>query len=569
VRSRKAQQGMTLIVIMTVIVMGLAWYVVGALGKAAPTTADKEIRTGAALHAAKQALLTYVANYAAQTVPLGNPETMLPGRLPCPEPLSPAAGGEGIAAGCTSNVTTYMGRLPWRTLGVDQIRDGDSELLWYVLGPGFRQAPINFGTAGQLTVDVGASPVVALIIAPGRPINTASEPGPPPAACPAVGNQHINRYATPFDPAKFLECGRGNAVTNHTLVTPSPWTNDRAIAITAAEVMEAISGPVADRIQRQVAPALEDWRQTESFNNWGTRFLPWASTFGDPATNDYCGDAGVHEGLPPLAAWTMNCARWTATSSLALGLVPSPCTQNAAGAQCTFLHLFAVAPLSAHITATTQIDRSFRERIAAADVQVSNGGSVVGGSFSLNADPATGIATVQFDVSWPALGPSVTVSVTVPHLPDAAILSDSRLSWFINNDWERFTYYAIIPGVTIGAAPPALCMVPANPGCVDYFEVRGYPTTGNYTDKRLVLVLAGMPLPGQDRSCPGPGCGVLTQYLEEQNASANDRIYRADLRIDNPVGAAVAPPSPLFNDRVAACPFQYTPQTGPPISICN
>ena len=143
-RKRGTQRGAALIVMMTVIVMGIAWYTVGALGNAVRSTADREIRTGAALYAAKRALLDYVAAQAAQ------PDTTIPGRLPCPEPLSPAAGSEGIAAGCSDNTATYVGRLPWRTLGVDQIRDGDGELLWYILGRGFRQSPINFGSQDEI-----------------------------------------------------------------------------------------------------------------------------------------------------------------------------------------------------------------------------------------------------------------------------------------------------------------------------------------------------------------------------------------------------------------------------------
>jgi hypothetical protein len=560
VRSRKAQQGLTLIVMMTVIVMGLAWYIVGALGKAAPTTADKEIRTGAALHAAKQALLTYVANYAAQTVPLGNPETMLPGRLPCPEPLSPAAGGEGIAAGCASNVTTYIGRLPWRTLGVDQIRDGDGELLWYVLGPGFRQAPINFGTAGQLTVDVGASPVVALIIAPGRPINTASEPGPPPAACPAVGNQYTNRYATPFDPAKFLECGRGNAVTSHTLVTPSPWTNDRVISVTAAEVMEAISGPVADRLQRQVAPAMNDYRTTISLASWGESFLPDASTFdsmgNSPPSNDLCGNDNTRAGMPPtatVAAGTCG-TNWASGSASSLpGLLEfGACISGANDMRCDFTVILG-GFYTPRITATApRIARSFRS-FDPSTIEISrNGGAtwqsapVQNYSGDVSGGPS-GNATIQFDVVFPLLTIVDSVVVRLPH-PTDALLPDARVSWFLNNNWDRFTYYAVTRAATT-APGGAVC----NPGGVvtDCLAVTGMPAPAN--DKRLVLALMGRaPIPPAAWPSANPA-----DYLEGENGSPTDRTFE------------IKTVNTAFNDRVAACPFQYTPQTGPPISICN
>jgi hypothetical protein len=559
VRSRKAQQGLTLIVMMTVIVMGLAWYVVGALGKAAPTTADKEIRTGAALYAAKQALLTHVANYAAQTVPLGDPETMLPGRVPCPEPLSPAAGSEGIAAGCASNVTTYVGRLPWRTLGVDQIRDGDGELLWYVLGPGFRDSPINFGTAGQLTVDVGSSPVVALIVAPGRPINTASEPGPPPAGCPAVGNQYANRYAKPFDPTKFLECGRWNAATNHTLVTPSPWTNDRVISVTAAEVMEAISGPVADRIQRQVAPAMNDYRTTTSLASWGVSFLPhasrWDSTGNSPPSNNMCGNLDIRAGLPPTATVASGSCDtdWASGSASSLGVLSfGACVPGATAMDCNFT-VFLGGFATPRITATApRIANSFRS-FDPSTIQISRSGS--GGpwqsatvqNYSGNFSSGTGDATVQFDVVLPLLSIIDTVVIRIPN-PTDALLPDPRVSWFLNNGWDRFTYYAVARDATTNPGGP-----PCNPGggvggCL---TVTGMPAPAN--DKRLVLALMGRaPIAPATWPSADPA-----DYLEGANATPTDRTFEIKT-----VNAA-------FNDRLAACPFQYTPQAGPPISICN
>ena len=48
-----------------------------------------------------------------------------------------------------------VGRLPWRSLGIDQLRDGYGEPLWYVLSRGFRNPPINFGTLGQINYNGG------------------------------------------------------------------------------------------------------------------------------------------------------------------------------------------------------------------------------------------------------------------------------------------------------------------------------------------------------------------------------------------------------------------------------
>ena len=43
------QRGVALILMMTVLVIGVVWYTVGALGRAAPTNAERDTRTGLAL----------------------------------------------------------------------------------------------------------------------------------------------------------------------------------------------------------------------------------------------------------------------------------------------------------------------------------------------------------------------------------------------------------------------------------------------------------------------------------------------------------------------------------------
>ncbi len=576
----RRQRGAALIVMMTVAVIGIAWYTVGAMGKAAPSAAEREIRTGESLRKAKQALLAYVALKAADTTE-GNP-----GRLPCPENPNYVGTSDGKAAPIPGPFPTCtgLGRLPWRTLGIDQLRDGDGEPLWYAASLGVwtlqtsttPTLTINPGIQGQLQLDGAANAAVALIIAPGAAVNSTSQPGPPPAGCTAV-NQQNNRYAVPYAVGNFLECG--NATGSYTTAGVSPWSNDRVLAVTAAEVMDAISGAVADRLQREVAPALESWRQTEANTNWGIQFLPYASTFSDPSTNDLCGNNGITEGVPPTARnATSGCSRWSSGSVSkivgfgALQLFPfAPfCFQTGTAMRCTFLY---TGILTTRVTVTApNVAGSFRSPIRASDVSIVVGGGTVS-NLSVSLSAATGQGTATFDISppWPPgwfFGGAGWVTVDINNLPDAAILTDPRMVWFLNNGWDRFVYYAAAPGAT--ASPTAVCAAAGDPGCL---QVRGLPdsttnyNTGNHDDKRFALVLAGNAVTGQSRTpCPG-ACDVLSNFLEEQNASTGDRIFRADLRTAVP--AAVPAPHPAFNDHVAACPFQFTPQSGPAITVCN
>lgn len=573
-RTPAAQSGAVLLLLAALLATGMVWFAVDVLARSVRTGTEKEARTGLALAKAKQALLAYVAHYAART------DHQVPGRLPCPEPLSPPAGQEGVAASlsCNSNTVPYIGRLPWRTLGIEQLRDGHGEPLWYVLGAGFRAAPINFDSAGRLRLDGTDNAAVALIIAPGAAIDSLLDPQAPPPGCTRT-NQSAARYPVPFvgfDPSQFLECG--NASANYVSTGDSRWINDRALAVTAAELMEAIAGPVLDRVQRVVAPAIAAWDQAEfaaTGKSWGVThaapYLPFAAAFGNPAANGYCGTAGVREGLSPIASRASAACdtAWSGNAAALNGLVDLGCVPTGAELRCSLRASGSPAPPAARISASAgHVAASFRGTLAAADVGVSHGGSA---ALALSLSPATANAMAVVDVTWPApVGAGETVTVTLPNLADARVLQDPRLAWFFNNQWSRHLYYAVGPGGTAGAS--VVCSAPGDPGCL---AVYGLPSsTGDASDKRVVLALMGRALPGQSRSCAADinansiaDCDEPAQYLEEENASVSDRIFRADLRVPNPAAAPL--PWPQFNDRVAACPLQYPRQGGGTIQICN
>ena len=572
--ARAAQRGAVLMLLAALLAASLAWFAVGVLARSARSGAEKEARTGQALAKAKQALLAYIAHYAARS------DHQVPGRLPCPEPLSPPVGQEGVAASlsCNSNTASYVGRLPWRTLGIEQLRDGHGEPLWYVLGPGFRAAPINPDSAGRLTLDGAGNAAVALLIAPGAALDSLLDPDAPPPGCTRT-NQSALRYPVPFvafDPGKFLECG--NVTGSYVSSGDSKWINDRALAVTAAEIMQAISGPLLDRVQRVLAPAIASWDASEfaaTGKSWGAThgapYLPFASVFSDPQTNAYCGEAGVREGMAPFSrrASAACDTAWSGNASSLAGLVDLGCSALGTELRCSFRSSGGAAPPAARIVASArQVASSFRGTITAADIGVTHGGAA---TLALSIAGATANANATVDVSWSApIASGEVVTLTLPNLPDARILSDARLAWFFNNQWQRYLYYAVGPGATAGSGMP--CNALGDPGCLAVYGLP--PSTGDYWDKRLVLALMGPALPGQSRACASDrnansiaDCDDVTQFLEEENASANDRIFRADLRVPNPVG--VAPPLPPFNDRVAACPLHYTRTGGGTIQVCD
>ena len=116
------------------------------------------------------------------------------------------------------------------------------------------------------------------------------------------------------------------------------------------------------------------------------------------------------------------------------------------------------------------------------------------------------------------------------------------MAWFVDNNWARYAYYAVTPAGTAGG--PA-----CTPG-TDCLTVNGLPAgTGNANDKRVVLALMGRAVGAQVQPSNSP-----TDYLESMTSAT---VFNQD-RITS-----------TFNDRLAACPFQYTPLSGTPVSVCN
>ena len=74
-------------------------------------------------------------------------------------------------------------------------------------------------------------------------------------------------------------------------------------------------------------------------------------------------------------------------------------------------------------------------------------------------------------------------------------------------------------------------------------------STGNTNDKRLVLALSGRPIGTQTQPS-----GNVTDYLESRVSGTQF------------TSASV---TSTYNDRLAACPFQFTMQGGGTTSICN
>ena len=160
-----------------------------------------EQRTAQALAQAKAALIAWSVVQG----DLGDEIYDRPGSLPCPD-----LGDTGTAAAsCASASASSLGRLPWKTLGIEALRDADGERLWYALSNNFRvrhSAAINSDTRGQL--QLYATDGTTLLTPAGEELAAIIF-----AAGPPLAGQ--DRVAGPNNAANYLDAA-------------SPWNNASA-----------------------------------------------------------------------------------------------------------------------------------------------------------------------------------------------------------------------------------------------------------------------------------------------------------------------------------------------------
>lgn len=189
---------------------------------------------GAALQLAKAALLGYAVAYRDHHAG----ENF--GYLPCPD-----TAGLGVErTPCGSAGRMAIGLLPYKTLGLPDLRDADGNCLWYAVSGSFKNnpktSPFNWDTQGQITVrDAGGAPLTApndgaggaaaVIVAPGAML-----------AAPRLGAAG-NCGTAAAQAGAYLETSGG--VFTQGMVTGSDGNviaNDRVARITPREIFDGV-----------------------------------------------------------------------------------------------------------------------------------------------------------------------------------------------------------------------------------------------------------------------------------------------------------------------------------------
>jgi hypothetical protein len=534
-RCRAPQNGVVLLALLAAVAVLASFLLASALG-ASGSRAAQRMRNAAVLNRAKQALIGYVAERAVQA------SENNPGRLPCPE----AAGyvgtpREGIAAGSCS--LPAIGRLPWRTLGLDKLTDAAGEPLWYAVSPGWAlptthsRLTINSDSTGRLVLADRARPAVALIIAAGPPLTVAES-----ASCRA---RLQSRGAAALNYRDYLECENASSPVDQTFASagPNESFNDQLLPVTADDLLPLLEAAIKVRLERDIAPVL---RTVYAGPQWGLSahkpFYPYAAPFGDPGSSSYQGAAGVYQGLLPFSysracdpKQDARCAPtfvdWNTASGPRVVKIGGPgsigsahCGYSAASVAYCWgeyhggaLKLKMTAPMRAVAMALRRIDPE------QAHVY----------SFGSSADPGSVVVPAQVSGSITGDGSAVmNVSAALPDAPqrwyyvtmEKSVLADHPLldaedpatGWFVRNQWYRVVYYAAVP--TCASMPSTCLSVAAGTGT---------------RPARAILVLAGRSLSRTAR----PN-GALEDYLDSAENRDNDRSFE-----QLPVGAR-------HNDRI-------------------
>jgi hypothetical protein len=507
----------------------------GDLVSASASRTGRDNDTVAVLMQAKQALIARAAL-----------DVNRPGSLPCPardtsgvapavtgipgDPCNPAIGSATTGA----NRNYLVGRLPWNTLKLPELKDKDNEPLWYAIADEFRDVDanrINSNTQGSLKV-LGSAPadkIVAIIFAPGAPLSWQNRDPSSAAALNNVANYLEGENDYTLDPA-------GENDFEFEARPRSATSNDILVVITQQELMDAVENVVAARIKKEITPWL-----TQYYADWGA--YPFAAPF-DPTTSSIGQSASTGpgpgpellEGQFPLAlpggsttnvGWAAPSAPWKVAGTGSLGA--SFCAVQPGGTtiNCDVDHSWSLtyefdvtlknaglgffpkprvgAPLPYAPATTVTGDPEF------------DSASVVGAWLASNGD-----ATIRFRVRLNGSGTNTDVWVSLP--PDTQVMSEQNSStkWFVRNRWDRVTYYAIDSCTKPGGTPCAPTLTLKQAGASD-------------VQTRALLVLAGRPVSATqaaDRVDPNPAkYRALASYFEDENIE------------DAPGGTAVSCPA--------------------------
>ncbi len=251
------------------------------------------------LATARAALIGYAISYAETHPGEGY------GFLPCPD-----AGNTGSTpiGACGARGAAAIGRLPWRTLGLPELRDGWGECLWYAVAGSVKHNPkpaaLNWDSPGQfglldpagrsLQAASGDGMAVAIVFSPGPPRSSQIRP-------PTRGTSCTGSDSAAADLSHYLDPGHARAGSGVIEITLHPATlddeapNDLATWIGIDDVfdalrrrrdhashLDALLARSANALAGRLAASRTEWlaRHARPLGTLAVGVLPTAETLG-------------------------------------------------------------------------------------------------------------------------------------------------------------------------------------------------------------------------------------------------------------------------------------------------
>lgn len=257
-RNSQQQRGAAILIMVLILMLGLITLFTFRMDRRGPEL-EADRKTALALAQAKEALLGRAAS---------NND---PGSLPCPSmngtqgTANTVTSGPGTIECGNASVKSNFGWLPWKTLGLGELRDGSASLLWYMLGSGYVDKgtyspppkPLSPLTVTIVVVDVNPADLSETIVSSTSIPDIAAAiiaPGPP---LPGQGRSGAALTDSSYSAAYFE--GTANSVTdtltikieqkrNHPLLK----YNDQYLLVTNKEIIERSTPSVAQAIATEL-----------------------------------------------------------------------------------------------------------------------------------------------------------------------------------------------------------------------------------------------------------------------------------------------------------------------------
>lgn len=247
---RSRQQGYALIVFVALLTTAALTLAAKVVSNNAGNQITRDKITADALAQAREALIGRAAT-----------DNNRPGTLPCPD-----NNNDGIADLLSgNNCPSYIGRLPWRTLGLPDINDGSRERLWYALSNNFRDdnsaEPINSDTQGNRSVydpnnTLITDRAVAVVFSAGDALAGQRRETSINEVCTATGTSLPRNWCV----SNYLDADTVHTLNNASQTGPyiagrvldtsgNLMVNDKLVVIQARDIMPIIEKRVASEVR--------------------------------------------------------------------------------------------------------------------------------------------------------------------------------------------------------------------------------------------------------------------------------------------------------------------------------